>query len=413
MIFDRLESGILLFETPQGIVRVDLSLRQRLYLLWTFRNFRQLSMRQLNQRQRNLVNFLYQSNTGAITQTPRKLPVIGMVEDFAPAKLPPDLVPAVRIDAWLAQSPIQKTVQRKRKQDRPEKLAPSPAKAAPKRAPVPAPSLAISKSTPPRLAPSRLATTVGALSLCIVSVLGWHRIQAIPASQAQTQFQPQPAIELHNAAAVPNTQDSTVSAAAAAADSPATGAPATATTEPSVAHEADVTATQIDQAQVAQTQVAQNQVAQDPVAPTQVAEVIPAPVLSNATGLKSTPVPVSKPAVRVHEATPNHSGANQESAIQAARPPLRFVYPVCQDGCPRGVVSLTAGLDSDGIVRAVRVISGNRTLAAAAVRAVRQWRYRPYLKDGQPVATETNVVISFFSDEAVSMTFPPSIPAAH
>jgi protein TonB len=67
-------------------------------------------------------------------------------------------------------------------------------------------------------------------------------------------------------------------------------------------------------------------------------------------------------------------------------------------------------LDSDGKVRTVKVVTGNRALAAAAVRAVRQWRYRPYLKDGQPVATETNIVISFISNDAISMSFPPSIP---
>jgi periplasmic protein TonB len=92
---------------------------------------------------------------------------------------------------------------------------------------------------------------------------------------------------------------------------------------------------------------------------------------------------------------------------------LRFAYPVYPDIRARGVVSLTAGLDSDGAVRSVRVVSGNRALAAAAVQAVRQWRYRPYLKDGQPVPTETNIVISFISDDAISMTFPPSIPAIH
>jgi TonB family protein len=75
------------------------------------------------------------------------------------------------------------------------------------------------------------------------------------------------------------------------------------------------------------------------------------------------------------------------------------------------VVALTAGLDSEGAVRTVRIVSGNRALAAAAAKAVRQWRYRPYLKDGQPVATETNIVISFFSDDAISMSFPPSILA--
>jgi len=63
-------------------------------------------------------------------------------------------------------------------------------------------------------------------------------------------------------------------------------------------------------------------------------------------------------------------------------------------------------------VRNVRFISGNRALAPAAVRAIRQWRYHPYLKDDQPVATETNIVISFFSNDAISLSFPPIIPAS-
>jgi protein TonB len=75
------------------------------------------------------------------------------------------------------------------------------------------------------------------------------------------------------------------------------------------------------------------------------------------------------------------------------------------------VVALTARVDPDGAVRTVKVVSGKRTPAAAAVRAIRQWRYRPFIKDGQPVATETNIVITFIADDAVSMTFPPSIPS--
>jgi protein TonB len=123
-------------------------------------------------------------------------------------------------------------------------------------------------------------------------------------------------------------------------------------------------------------------------------------------------IPTAKRAIRA-ASTPNLPLSGQDSGIQASRPPLRCVYPVYPDVRARGVVSLTAILGSDGAVRNVRVVSGNRALAAAAVRAVRQWRYRPYLKDGQPVATETNIVISFFSDDAISMSFPPGIPAIH
>ena len=61
MFLERLQSGFLLFETPQGFMRVELSLWQRMYLLWTFRNFHELSIRLLNRRQRALVNDLYRT----------------------------------------------------------------------------------------------------------------------------------------------------------------------------------------------------------------------------------------------------------------------------------------------------------------------------------------------------------------
>ncbi|HXQ97522.1 MAG TPA: hypothetical protein VN774_03685, partial [Candidatus Limnocylindrales bacterium] len=67
MFLNRLQSGFLLFETPEGLVRAELSLGQRIYLLWTFRNFRQLSIPLLNRRQRTLVNALFRNNAGVVS----------------------------------------------------------------------------------------------------------------------------------------------------------------------------------------------------------------------------------------------------------------------------------------------------------------------------------------------------------
>jgi protein TonB len=43
----------------------------------------------------------------------------------------------------------------------------------------------------------------------------------------------------------------------------------------------------------------------------------------------------------------------------------------------------------------VKVASGNVALTSAAVDAVRQWRYRPALLDGEPVQSEMSVAITF------------------
>jgi TonB family protein len=339
VFLDRLQSGFLLFETQQGLVRVELSLGQRIYLLWTFRNFRRLSVPLLNSRQRALVNSLFRNKAGVVSHLHKPLPVIGVVENFVP--------PSVRIGA----SPAWK-------KERQEKVVVQRAEIAAKPNPVPPSS--------PRLAWSRLVTTVGALSLCIISVVAWHRIQGIPGSQANNQ----PRLQQINAIALPNSPHS-AKPAAAIAENPTAIAPSAATAQPLAAPEAGGK-------------------------PASIVAVIPHP----------------KQEIRVHDAasTPNLR-LPDDSGIQASRPPLRFVYPVYPDVRARGVVALTARVDSDGTVRTVRIVSGDRALAAAAVRAIRQWRYRPYLKDGQPVATETNIVISFLSNDAISMTFPPNIPA--
>lgn len=50
---------------------------------------------------------------------------------------------------------------------------------------------------------------------------------------------------------------------------------------------------------------------------------------------------------------------------------------------------------TDGRVEDVRVLSGDPTLADAAVAAVKKWRYRPTLLNGQPVEVVTEIDVNF------------------
>jgi TonB family protein len=61
----------------------------------------------------------------------------------------------------------------------------------------------------------------------------------------------------------------------------------------------------------------------------------------------------------------------------------------------QGDVILGATIDKQGNMANIRLISGDPLLAAAAIEAVRQWKYRPYLLNGQPVEVETAIKISF------------------
>ena len=60
-----------------------------------------------------------------------------------------------------------------------------------------------------------------------------------------------------------------------------------------------------------------------------------------------------------------------------------------------GVVSLQATIGKDGSVRDVKVVSGPPMLARAAIDAVKQWRYKPYLLNGDPVEIQTAVSVNF------------------
>ena len=60
-----------------------------------------------------------------------------------------------------------------------------------------------------------------------------------------------------------------------------------------------------------------------------------------------------------------------------------------------GTVVLLAVIGKDGTVQDVRVQSGLSVLAQAAIAAVKQWRYRPYLLNGEPVEVDSQITINF------------------
>jgi len=61
----------------------------------------------------------------------------------------------------------------------------------------------------------------------------------------------------------------------------------------------------------------------------------------------------------------------------------------------QGSVVLQAEISKDGTIQNLQLISGHPMLAPAAIEAVKQWRYKPYLLNGEPVAVETQVVVNF------------------
>ncbi len=70
------------------------------------------------------------------------------------------------------------------------------------------------------------------------------------------------------------------------------------------------------------------------------------------------------------------------------------VYPPLAERV-QGQVVLQAVIAKDGSVQSVKVVSGNPVLGEAAAEAVRQWRYQPYLLNGEAVEVETQVQVNF------------------
>jgi protein TonB len=60
-----------------------------------------------------------------------------------------------------------------------------------------------------------------------------------------------------------------------------------------------------------------------------------------------------------------------------------------------GSVELMATISKTGDIASVKVLSGDSHLTTAATEAVKQWKYKPYLLNGEPVEIQTQVTINF------------------
>ena len=71
-------------------------------------------------------------------------------------------------------------------------------------------------------------------------------------------------------------------------------------------------------------------------------------------------------------------------------------YPVlARQAHIQGAVVLSAIIDKDGNIENLQLVSGHPMLAPAAIDAVRQWRYKPFLLNGRPLEVETTITVTF------------------
>ena len=62
----------------------------------------------------------------------------------------------------------------------------------------------------------------------------------------------------------------------------------------------------------------------------------------------------------------------------------------------QGQVLIKAIISTEGKIEQAKVVSGSPLLSSAALDAIRQWLYRPYLLNDKPVEVETEITVNFY-----------------
>ncbi len=135
---------------------------------------------------------------------------------------------------------------------------------------------------------------------------------------------------------------------------------------------------------------------EQPIASTGVVGGVPGGVPGGTMGgviggiISSTPVAVPKAAtptrVRVS------AGVTEGLLIHKVQPTYP---PLARSARIQGQVVLQAVIGKDGTIQNLRAVSGHPMLTPSAIDAVKQWRYKPYFLNGEPVEVDTQITVNF------------------
>jgi protein TonB len=111
-------------------------------------------------------------------------------------------------------------------------------------------------------------------------------------------------------------------------------------------------------------------------------------IVASTSNLAAVPkfVPVTPQRVRISQ------GVTKGLLVHRVEP----TYPTLAKAARvQGEVILTAVISTNGEIENLQLVSGHPMLVPAALAAVKQWRYKPYLLNGQPVEVETTITVIF------------------
>jgi protein TonB len=111
-------------------------------------------------------------------------------------------------------------------------------------------------------------------------------------------------------------------------------------------------------------------------------------IINATSALSSVPkfIPVAPQRVRISQ------GVTKGLLVHRVEP----VYPsIARAARVQGDVVLSAVINTNGDIQNLQLVSGHPMLVPNAIAAVKQWRYKPYLLNGQPVEVETTITVIF------------------
>jgi protein TonB len=106
--------------------------------------------------------------------------------------------------------------------------------------------------------------------------------------------------------------------------------------------------------------------------------------------ISSTPVAVPK--VATPQRVRVSAGVTSGLLVRKVNPNYP---PLARQARIQGTVVLHAVISKDGSIENLTLVSGHPMLAPSAIEAVKQWKYKPYLLNGEPVEVDTEVQVNF------------------
>lgn len=123
------------------------------------------------------------------------------------------------------------------------------------------------------------------------------------------------------------------------------------------------------------------------------------PARSNAIHLdlgSEAPPPASSPSAPETATKVGDRVQLSPQTLETVTRPVAPNYPLlARQAKVQGAVILQALISKDGAIQELQIVSGPGILATAAREAVKQWRFKPYYQEGQPVETQARITVNF------------------